>query len=126
MFEWIAGRWHVGGIELERFGARDERVAARGRRGRRRRGDRLPCRSLRLVEECPSGSSKRDENQQAGDEESLHGVFFRWTSRSGAFAAGLRLLATAGCEIRALQAPFRCCLRKATVRCQASSAAAGR
>src|SRR5436190_11537317 len=49
MFERVPRRWYVGSIELQRFRARDESVAARDRRLRRHRGARLHCGSLGLV-----------------------------------------------------------------------------
>src|SRR5882762_7356727 len=49
MFERVPRRWYVGCIELQRFRARDESVAARDRRLRRHRGARLHCGSLGLV-----------------------------------------------------------------------------
>src|SRR5229473_120342 len=55
MFERIARRWHVWSIEFKRFRARDERVAARDRRLRRRRGGRLHCGSLSLVSDGGRG-----------------------------------------------------------------------
>src|SRR5437879_3198376 len=60
MFERIARRWHVWSIELKRFRARDERVAARDRRLRRRRGGRLHCGCLCLVSDGGRADCQRE------------------------------------------------------------------
>src|SRR5882762_11567269 len=59
MLERIARRWHVRSVELKRFGARDEGVAARNRR-LRRRGARLHCGCLGLVSEGGRAGCQRE------------------------------------------------------------------